>query len=129
MIPNASVPEELVQIQAYLRWERKGKQMYTPEQEKASYYLSLIPLINKQCMNTVSNIFNAFLLFCLFSFFIFGQGFSFSPCSFPLSPLLTAYKQVSLVLVCVFCLNFYFCLDKNKIYHNNQKNKQTKTYA
>ncbi|RVW43449.1 Alpha-glucan water dikinase, chloroplastic [Vitis vinifera] len=64
MIPNASVPEELVQIQAYLRWERKGKQMYTPEQEKASYYLSLIPLINKQCMNT-----------------------------FPLSPLLTAYKQ------------------------------------
>lgn len=37
MIPNASVPEELVQIQAYLRWERKGKQMYTPEQEKEEY--------------------------------------------------------------------------------------------
>jgi alpha-glucan,water dikinase len=36
IIPNVSVPEELVQIQAYLRWERKGKQMYTPEQEKAS---------------------------------------------------------------------------------------------
>lgn len=32
--PNISVPEDLVQIQAYLRWERKGKQMYTPEQEK-----------------------------------------------------------------------------------------------
>jgi len=25
-----------VQIQSYLRWERNGKQMYTPEQEKAS---------------------------------------------------------------------------------------------
>ncbi|TVU11220.1 hypothetical protein EJB05_44793, partial [Eragrostis curvula] len=31
-----SVPEDLVQIQAYLRWERNGKQSYTPEQEKAS---------------------------------------------------------------------------------------------
>ncbi|KAK9675652.1 hypothetical protein RND81_11G021500 [Saponaria officinalis] len=29
-----SVPEDLVQVQAYLRWERRGKQMYTPEQEK-----------------------------------------------------------------------------------------------
>ncbi|KAG6759002.1 hypothetical protein POTOM_035466 [Populus tomentosa] len=35
-IPNVSVPEELVQIQSYLRWERNGKQTYTPEQEKAS---------------------------------------------------------------------------------------------
>jgi alpha-glucan, water dikinase len=35
-ISDVSVPEELVQIQAYLRWERNGKQMYTPEQEKAS---------------------------------------------------------------------------------------------
>uniref|UniRef100_A0A6N2N9J4 alpha-glucan, water dikinase n=1 Tax=Salix viminalis TaxID=40686 RepID=A0A6N2N9J4_SALVM len=35
-VPNVSVPEELVQIQAYLRWERNGKQMYTPEKEKAS---------------------------------------------------------------------------------------------
>lgn len=34
--PDVSVPEELVQIQAYLRWERKGKQNYTPEKEKAS---------------------------------------------------------------------------------------------
>lgn len=33
---EVSVPEDLVQIQAYLRWERKGKQMYTPEQEKVS---------------------------------------------------------------------------------------------
>ncbi|CAI0405203.1 unnamed protein product, partial [Linum tenue] len=35
-VPNLSVPEELVQVQAYLRWERKGKQMYSPQQEKAS---------------------------------------------------------------------------------------------
>ncbi|XP_038694729.1 alpha-glucan water dikinase, chloroplastic-like isoform X4 [Tripterygium wilfordii] len=35
--PNVSVPEDLVQIQAYLRWERKGKQMYTPQQEKEEY--------------------------------------------------------------------------------------------
>ncbi|XP_068462871.1 alpha-glucan water dikinase, chloroplastic isoform X2 [Phaseolus vulgaris] len=34
---EVSVPEDLVQIQAYLRWERKGKQMYTPEQEKVEY--------------------------------------------------------------------------------------------
>ncbi|KAJ4808981.1 Glucan water dikinase [Rhynchospora pubera] len=34
---DANVPEELVQIQAYLRWERNGKQMYTPEQEKEEY--------------------------------------------------------------------------------------------
>lgn len=34
---NVSVPEDLVQIQAYLRWERNGKQMYTPEQEKKEY--------------------------------------------------------------------------------------------
>ncbi|KAF5741084.1 alpha-glucan water dikinase chloroplastic [Tripterygium wilfordii] len=35
--PNVSVPEDLVQIQAYLRWERKGKKMYTPQQEKEEY--------------------------------------------------------------------------------------------
>ncbi|KAM3202848.1 alpha-glucan water dikinase, chloroplastic [Capsicum annuum] len=35
--PDVSVPEELVQIQAYLRWERKGKQNYTPEKEKEEY--------------------------------------------------------------------------------------------
>lgn len=34
---HVDVPEELVQIQSYLRWERNGKQMYTPEQEKASF--------------------------------------------------------------------------------------------
>lgn len=36
LIQPISVPEDLVQIQAYIRWERKGKPMYTPEQEKAS---------------------------------------------------------------------------------------------
>lgn len=35
--PQISIPEELVQIQAYLRWERRGKQIYTPEQEKEEY--------------------------------------------------------------------------------------------
>ncbi|KAL6007085.1 hypothetical protein ACLOJK_032581 [Asimina triloba] len=35
VLPNVSVPEDIVQIEAYLRWERKGKQQYTPEQEKA----------------------------------------------------------------------------------------------
>ncbi|PSS28509.1 Alpha-glucan water dikinase [Actinidia chinensis var. chinensis] len=37
LIQNISVPEDLVQIQAYIRWERKGKQMYTPQQEKVEY--------------------------------------------------------------------------------------------
>lgn len=41
--PNVSLPEELVQIQAYLRWERKGRQTYTPDQEKAS----VIYFVNK----------------------------------------------------------------------------------
>ncbi|KAL3835592.1 hypothetical protein ACJIZ3_010328 [Penstemon smallii] len=35
--PKFSVPEDLVQIQAYLRWERKGKQNYTPEVEKKEF--------------------------------------------------------------------------------------------
>ncbi|XP_051203433.1 alpha-glucan water dikinase, chloroplastic isoform X2 [Lolium perenne] len=33
----AVVPEDLVQIQSYLRWERNGKQSYTPDQEKVEY--------------------------------------------------------------------------------------------
>lgn len=32
-----TIPEDLVQIQAYLRWERKGRQAYTPDQEKVSF--------------------------------------------------------------------------------------------
>ncbi|XP_077244216.1 pyruvate phosphate dikinase, PEP/pyruvate binding domain-containing protein [Tasmannia lanceolata] len=35
--PSVSVPVDLVQIQAYLRWERKGKLAYTPEQEKIEF--------------------------------------------------------------------------------------------
>ncbi|KAK9021676.1 hypothetical protein V6N11_011655 [Hibiscus sabdariffa] len=42
MISDISVPEDLVQIQAYLRWERKGRQMYSPEKEKASSNNSLL---------------------------------------------------------------------------------------
>lgn len=38
-VSNVSVPEDLVQIQAYLRWERKGKQMYTPEKEKVIIFV------------------------------------------------------------------------------------------
>nr|GEX73905.1 alpha-glucan water dikinase 1, chloroplastic-like isoform X2 [Tanacetum cinerariifolium] len=36
-VSNVVIPEDLVQIQAFLRWENKGKQMYTPEQEKVEY--------------------------------------------------------------------------------------------
>lgn len=46
-IQNASVPEDLVQIQAYLRWERKGKQMYTPEQEKEEYEAARAELLEE----------------------------------------------------------------------------------
>lgn len=35
------VPEDLVQIQSYLRWERNGKQSYTADQEKASLNINL----------------------------------------------------------------------------------------
>ncbi|CAH8338830.1 unnamed protein product [Eruca vesicaria subsp. sativa] len=34
---NVSVPEDLVQVQAYIRWERNGKQNYSPEKEKEEY--------------------------------------------------------------------------------------------
>ncbi|XP_031124522.1 alpha-glucan water dikinase, chloroplastic [Ipomoea triloba] len=46
-ITNASVPEDLVQIQAYLRWERKGKQMYSPEQEKVEYEAARAELLEE----------------------------------------------------------------------------------
>ncbi|XP_076893044.1 alpha-glucan water dikinase, chloroplastic-like [Bidens hawaiensis] len=36
-VSNVVIPEDLVQIQAFLRWEKKGKQMYTLEQEKMEY--------------------------------------------------------------------------------------------
>ncbi|KAL6609853.1 hypothetical protein ACP70R_039822 [Stipagrostis hirtigluma subsp. patula] len=31
---SATMPEDLVRIQEYLKWERNGKQSYTPDQEK-----------------------------------------------------------------------------------------------
>ncbi|KAL8227483.1 hypothetical protein R6Q57_015067 [Mikania cordata] len=37
LVSNVGVPEDLVQIQAYLRWERNGKQTYTPGQEKIEF--------------------------------------------------------------------------------------------
>ncbi|KAJ6430414.1 hypothetical protein OIU84_021748 [Salix udensis] len=52
IIPNVSVPEELVQIQAYLRWERKGKQMYTPEQEKEEYESAHFELLEEVARGT-----------------------------------------------------------------------------
>ncbi|KAH9535846.1 hypothetical protein CY35_17G074900 [Sphagnum magellanicum] len=36
-LSRISVPEELVGIQAYLRWERNGKQNYSPEKEKVEF--------------------------------------------------------------------------------------------
>ncbi|XP_043704280.1 alpha-glucan water dikinase, chloroplastic-like isoform X1 [Telopea speciosissima] len=42
-----SVPEDLVQTQAYLRWERKGKQMYTPEKEKEEYEAARAELLDE----------------------------------------------------------------------------------
>ncbi|KAL9246479.1 hypothetical protein vseg_020009 [Gypsophila vaccaria] len=44
---NISVPEDLVQVQAYLRWERRGKQMYTPEQEKEEYEAARAELLEE----------------------------------------------------------------------------------
>lgn len=68
LIPNVSVPEDLVQIQAYLRWERKGKQMYTPEREKASESAELCEFsLNNQQQNCSTN-FSSFTFFSLFLF-------------------------------------------------------------
>ncbi|KAG0623205.1 hypothetical protein M758_3G156100 [Ceratodon purpureus] len=36
-LSGVSVPEDLVGVQSYLRWERNGRQNYSPEQEKAEY--------------------------------------------------------------------------------------------
>ncbi|KAK1552116.1 hypothetical protein Q3G72_010601 [Acer saccharum] len=51
-IQNVSVPEDLVQIQSYLRWERKGKQMYTPEQEKEEYEAARTELMEEVARGT-----------------------------------------------------------------------------
>lgn len=57
---NDSVPEDLVQIQAYLRWERNGKQMYSPEKEKVSQPFYLYKHIFKD--NFLDIFFNLHLL-------------------------------------------------------------------
>ncbi|KAK7361648.1 hypothetical protein VNO77_03719 [Canavalia gladiata] len=49
---EVSVPEDLVQIQAYLRWERKGKQMYSPEQEKEEYEAARRELLDEVARGT-----------------------------------------------------------------------------
>ncbi|XP_028754486.1 alpha-glucan water dikinase, chloroplastic isoform X1 [Neltuma alba] len=49
---NLSVPEDLVQVQAYLRWERKGKQKYTPEEEKEEYEAARTELLEELARGT-----------------------------------------------------------------------------
>ncbi|XP_062110381.1 alpha-glucan water dikinase, chloroplastic isoform X2 [Humulus lupulus] len=51
-ISDVSVPEDLVQIQAYLRWEREGKQMYTPEKEKEEYEAARTELLEEVARGT-----------------------------------------------------------------------------
>lgn len=38
-VSNVAVPEELVQIQAYIQWERNGKQNYSKEKEAVEGFL------------------------------------------------------------------------------------------
>ncbi|KAG1366256.1 putative Alpha-glucan water dikinase, chloroplastic [Cocos nucifera] len=45
--PNVDLPEDLVQIQAYLRWERKGRQTYTPDQEQEEYEAARAELLEE----------------------------------------------------------------------------------
>ncbi|CAA6665517.1 unnamed protein product [Spirodela intermedia] len=45
--PSVSIPEDLVQIYAYIRWERKGKQQYSPSQEKEEYEAARAELIQE----------------------------------------------------------------------------------
>ncbi|QHO03122.1 Alpha-glucan water dikinase [Arachis hypogaea] len=52
ILQQVSVPEDLVQVQAYLRWERKGKQLYTPEQEKRYFYTDLRERLTKKTDST-----------------------------------------------------------------------------
>lgn len=47
-----SVPEELVQTNAYLRWERKGRQSYTPDQEKEEYEAARSELLEELSRGT-----------------------------------------------------------------------------
>ena len=38
---KSKIPDELVQIQAYIRWEKAGKPNYTPDQQLVSLKSSL----------------------------------------------------------------------------------------
>ncbi|CAK8561980.1 unnamed protein product [Lathyrus sativus] len=51
-VQEVSVPEDLVQIQAYIRWERKGKQSYNPEQEKEEYEAARRELLEEVARGT-----------------------------------------------------------------------------
>ncbi|MQL91961.1 hypothetical protein Taro_024579 [Colocasia esculenta] len=50
--PPVSVPEDLVQIQAYLRWERKGKQQYSADQEGEEYEAARAELLEEIARGT-----------------------------------------------------------------------------
>ncbi|XP_004509565.1 alpha-glucan water dikinase, chloroplastic isoform X1 [Cicer arietinum] len=52
LAPQVSIPEDLVQIQAYIRWERKGKQSYNPEQEKEEYEAARRELLEEVARGT-----------------------------------------------------------------------------
>ncbi|MCH86685.1 alpha-glucan water dikinase, partial [Trifolium medium] len=52
LVQQVSVPEDLVQIQAYIRWERKGKQSYNPEQEKEEYEAARRELLEEVARGT-----------------------------------------------------------------------------
>ncbi|GAU21380.1 hypothetical protein TSUD_189680 [Trifolium subterraneum] len=52
LVQEVSVPEDLVQIQAYIRWERKGKQSYNPEQEKEEYEAARRELLEEVARGT-----------------------------------------------------------------------------
>ncbi|XP_027348742.1 alpha-glucan water dikinase, chloroplastic [Abrus precatorius] len=52
LVQEVSVPEDLVEIQAYLRWERKGKQLYTPEQQQEEYVAARGELLEEVARGT-----------------------------------------------------------------------------
>ncbi|KAL0372365.1 UNVERIFIED_CONTAM: Alpha-glucan water dikinase, chloroplastic [Sesamum calycinum] len=49
---NISLPEDLVQIQAYLRWEKNGKHNYTPKQEEEEYEAARMDLLEEIARGT-----------------------------------------------------------------------------
>lgn len=53
------IPEDLVGVQAYLRWERMGKHNYSPEQEKVCIGVNL-------CLNCLVVFICYDLLVCIY---------------------------------------------------------------